>query len=75
MFLDYDTSEIEALGDDKDKLWERIGKAVDRGIITRNQALEALKYGKAKEKAADVLTVSGMVMPLDSITGTGIDEE
>lgn len=75
MFIDYDTSDVEALADDKDALWKRIGEAVDRGLITRTEGREVIKYGKAKEKAADKLTVTGMVQPLDTITGDQITEK
>lgn len=69
IFFDYDISGIDALSEDMEKIWERAGKAVDRGVLTRNQALEMMKYGKSKYLAADKLTVMGAVMPLDVVTG------
>lgn len=74
-FLDYDTSGLDALSEDMDLIWERAGKAVDRGIITRNQALDMMRYGKSTEPGADRLTVLSNVVPLEAITGTGTDEE
>ena len=74
MFIDFDTSNIEALADDKDALWTRVNRAVDTGVITRNEAREIIKYGKAKEKSADKLTVTGLVQPLDSVTGDSTEE-
>lgn len=75
VFLDYDTSDLDALSEDMEKVWERAGKAVERGIITRNQALDMMNYGKSTEPGADRLTVSAGVVPLEAITGTGMEEE
>ncbi len=65
MFLDFDTSEVDALSEDMEKIWERAGRAVDRGIITRNEAREMMKYGRRPEPAADILTINANVIPLD----------
>lgn len=75
VFLDYDTSNVDALSEDKDAQWKRVNESVDKGTITRNEAREVIKFGKAKEKGADRLTVAATVMPLDAVTGDTIEEE
>ena len=75
IFLNYDTSDLDALAEDMEKVWERAGMAVERGIITRNQALEMMNYGKSPEPGAEQLTVSAAVVPLEAVTGTGMGEE
>lgn len=75
VFLNYDTSDLEALSEDMEKIWERAGKAVDRGIIDRNEARDMMNYGKSTEPGAERLTVPAGVVPLEVITGTGIEEE
>lgn len=71
MFFGYDASDIDALAADTNEVWERAGKAVDRGILTRNQALEIYGYGKSDDPAMDVPTVQATVLPLDAISGGG----
>lgn len=75
VFLGYDTSDVEALSEDKDAQWKRVNETVDRGVITRNEGREIIKFGKAKEKAADRLTVPANTMALDVVTGDSIEEE
>lgn len=43
--LNYDTDDIEALSEDVTPLWDRTIKAVQAGILTTNEAREALGYG------------------------------
>ena len=44
-FLDYDTSGVEALSEDLDLLWGRVGDAKQKNrVITLNEAREALNY-------------------------------
>lgn len=74
MFFAYDDSDIDALAADADQVWERAGKAVDRGIIHRNEAREVYGYGKSNEPGMDKPTVPGNVMPIDVIAGGGIEE-
>lgn len=75
LFIDYDTSGIEALSADLSELWERVGKAKDRGIININEAREEIGWGRTEEPGADKLLVSGNLIPLEFITGTTRDEE
>ena len=75
IFLGYDTSGLDALAEDMEKIWARAGLAVDRGTINRNEAREMMKYGKSPEPGAEQLTVSAAVVPLEAVTGTGTDEE
>jgi len=71
MFFGYDASDIDALAVDTDLLWERAGRAVDRGILTRNQALEIYGYGKSEEPGMDTPTVPATVVPLGAVSGGG----
>jgi HK97 family phage portal protein len=75
VFLGYDTSNVDALAEDKDAQWKRVNESVDKGTITRNEGREIIKLGKAKEKGADRLTVAATVMPLDAVTGDGTGDE
>lgn len=75
MFFDFDVSGIEALSEDLNSLWQRVGQAVDRGIIHRNEAREELNFGASDEEGADKLTVASNVIPLDIVTGSGKEEE
>lgn len=74
MFFAYDDSDIDALAADADLVWERAGKAVDRGIIHRNEAREVYGYGKSNEPGMDKPTVPGMLMPIDVVAGGGGEE-
>lgn len=75
LFLDYDVSGIEALSADLAELWERVGKAKDRGIINTNEAREEIGWGRTEEPGADKLLIGGNVVPLEFITGTTEEEE
>lgn len=75
VFLGYDTSNVEALSEDKDAQWKRVNETVDKGVISRNEGRKIIKFGKAKEKGADRLTVPATTMPLDAITGDSTEEE
>jgi len=48
IFLDYDVSDIEALSEDLDKLWDRALRATGSPFIDANEAREMLKYGRRK---------------------------
>jgi len=74
MYFAYDDSDIDALAADTDQVWERAGKAVDRGILVRNEAREIYGYGKSNEPGMDKPTVPGMTMPIDVVAGGGIEE-
>ena len=74
LFLDYDTSNLDALSEDLDLLWKRAGSAVDSGIITRNEARRVIKHEESKEKGADVLTVSATIVPLEMVAGDGEED-
>jgi HK97 family phage portal protein len=74
MFFAYDVSDIDALAADTNEVWERAGKAVDRGIIHRNEAREVYGYGESKEPGMDKPTVPGNVMPIEVVAGGGTGE-
>jgi HK97 family phage portal protein len=49
LYLDYDRDEIEALQEDRQSVWDRSIKAVVSGILTPNEAREALGYDAIPE--------------------------
>jgi len=75
LYIDYDVSGIEALSADLSELWERVGKAKDRGIIRINEAREELGWGKSDEPGADKHLVSINEIPLEYIAGTTEEQE
>jgi len=74
-FFDFDMSNIEALSENKELMWERIGKATNMGLINRNEGRNALGIEKAKDIGADKLTVPATTMPLEAVVGDEEDEE
>lgn len=66
--LDYDSDNIEALAEDTSTLWDRLTKAVNAGIVTRNEARAALGYEPVR--GGDELTMPGTQVPI-----AGTDEE
>jgi len=74
VYMDYDISGVEALADDLDALWERVGRAVDRGLIDRNEGRQELGWGKRPEPAAGRITVGANTIPLDLIVGGDSEE-
>ncbi len=68
LFLDYDTSDIEALSEDLDKLWDRAVKAIG-GVpfLDRNEARDMLKYGS--KPGLDIVTI-----PINQIPVEGSDK-
>jgi len=75
LYIDYDISGIEALSADLAELWERVGKAKDRTIITINEARRQLGWGMSDEPGADKLLASGNAIPLEFIAGTSEEKE
>lgn len=65
LYLDYDKDSIEALQEDQDKLYTRMFGAVDRGIITRNEAREMLGFEALKIPEADRLYIPFSLTPID----------
>lgn len=57
LFVELDTSEVGALQEDENKLWERIAKAYETGIIKRAEAREAIGYTADEGGADDVYMV------------------
>lgn len=68
LHLDYDTEAIEALQEDRQKVWESVIGAVKAGVLTPNEAREMLGYEALK--GADVLLVSATMLPLTSDSGS-----
>lgn len=65
LYLDYDKDGIEALQEDQDKLYNRMFGAVDRGIITRNEAREMLGFETLKVPEADRLYIPFSLTPIN----------
>jgi SPP1 gp7 family putative phage head morphogenesis protein len=65
LYLDYDKDSIEALQEDQDRLYNRMFGAVDRGIITRNEAREMLGFEALKIPEADRLYIPFSLTPID----------
>lgn len=64
LFLDYDTSNIEALSEDLQKIWDRAVKSTG-GVpfLDRNEAREMLKYGK--RTGLSTLTIPMNQLPVE----------
>ena len=75
LYIDYDISGIDALSADLAELWDRVGKAKDRSIITINEAREELGWGRSDEAGADKLLATGNTIPLEFIAGTTEEQE
>jgi HK97 family phage portal protein len=73
VYLDYDKDEIEALQEDRDAVWDRALRAVERGVLTPNEARLLLGYEEVP--GASVLLVSGNMMPLTVVSGGDVSEE
>lgn len=63
LFMDYDASEIEALSEDTDKLWDRAFKATGGApFLDRNEAREMLKYGKRAQLSTFTLPIGHILV-------------
>jgi len=67
MFVDYDRDEIEALQEDREAMWDRVIRAVERGVLTPNEARELLGYKPVP--GGDSLFMPGNLLPYSSIEG------
>ncbi len=86
LVLEYDKEGIEALQEDRDKLWKRVGDAEGKGQITNNEFREAVGLEKAPDEAADVRLIPMSLMPaedalvpddestIDPITGEPVED-
>lgn len=72
IYLDYDRDEIEALQEDRAEVWDRALKAVEKGVLTPNEARVLLGYEEVP--GADVLMIPGNMMPLATIGGDVSEE-
>lgn len=68
VFLDYDTEDIEALQEDRQKVWNMVINARLAGIISANEAREMLGYGAAVDGDA-LLSPANLIPTGESITG------
>jgi len=69
LFLDYDTSQVEALQEDVNQMHERIREDVKAGLLKINEAREIL--GREEAEGGDVLLVPGTSVPLSAASGGG----
>jgi hypothetical protein len=68
LFLAYDKDNIEALQEDRNALWKRMGQGVKDGLVTQNEGRESLGYEKYKGEGAeeaDVLRVAVQTAPIN----------
>jgi len=74
--LRYDIDSIPAMAEQRKRVFESVSAGVKEGILTRNEAREALGYETME--GADSLLVPANLMPLnltDDITGENVSEE
>lgn len=64
LYLDYDRDEIEALQEERQKVWTSAIDGVKAGVITPNEAREKMGYETRPE--GNVLLVSAAMLPLGS---------
>ena len=64
VILDYDQDQIEALQEDRGELWDRAIRAVERGVLTPNEARELLGYDPLP--GGDSLFMPANLMPYAS---------
>ena len=69
LYLDYDDDNIEALQEDRNQVWERVLGAVDRGVLTINEARDAVGYSARPE--GDVLLVPATLLPVQDSSPDG----
>lgn len=70
LYIDYDRDDIEALKEEREKVYTSVVAAVNAGVMTRRQGAEEL--GKDTDELgpeADILTVSAGTVPLSIVTG------
>lgn len=63
--LCYDKENIEALQEDRDKLWTRAGNAEGRGSITNNEFRTIVGLDPAADAAADVRMIAMSLIPAE----------
>lgn len=64
LYLDLNTDDIDVLQEDREKAWERVGKAVDRGILDRNEARDALGYERKPNEEMDTIYIPFSLAPI-----------
>lgn len=72
LFYAYDRDGIEALSEDRNAVWDRVLRALERSMLTVNEAREAVGYTPLQ--GGDVRLVSASILPVaaaeESATGT-----
>jgi len=71
--LDYKREEIEALQEEREKVWKRAVEGVKAGVISVNEARVMLGYDEVD--GGDVILTPGNLIPLLTIGGKNILEE
>jgi HK97 family phage portal protein len=67
LFLAVDRDSVDALQEDREKTWNRVFGAVDRGLIDRDEGRLELGYAKRTEKIAGQLTVGAGTVLLEEL--------
>lgn len=75
LYLDLNIDDIDVLQEDREKAWERIGAAVDRGVLTRNEARDALGYEKLPIPELDTIYIPFSLTPIDESSQSEETEE
>jgi HK97 family phage portal protein len=66
VILDYDRDDIEALQEDRDKIWKRATDGIDRAILTPAQAAIMLGLEVPTDPLAQKLYISRNLVPLET---------
>jgi HK97 family phage portal protein len=66
--IGYNKDEIEAIREDQDKVHVRVGTDVANGLLTINEAREAIGYDASDEEGADALHVPANRIPLETVS-------
>lgn len=64
LYYAYDPDQIEALAEDRNAVWERVLKALDRSMLTINEAREAAGYSPIE--GGDVRLMPATLIPVDA---------
>ena len=72
LYLDYDRDEIEAIQEDRNKVWDRAVNGVKAGILTINEARGLLGYEEID--GGDIVLTPGNMIPLMTLSKNIIEE-
>ena len=72
LYLDYDRDEIEAIQEDRNKVWDRATEGVKTGILTINEGRSLLGYEEID--GGDIILIPGNMIPLMTLSKNIIEE-